>query len=78
MAKNRAAVSLGRLGGAKKSDRKALSSRENGKKGGRPKMLHGEPCPRCQSTDVTYPRNYGRPQTDRRWCMACGSLWTPP
>lgn len=37
MTKNEAAVSLGRLGGSKKSDKKALSSKENGKKGGRPK-----------------------------------------
>jgi hypothetical protein len=35
--KNRAAVSLGRRGGKATSDRKAAASRENGKKGGRPK-----------------------------------------
>jgi len=35
--KNPAAVALGRLGGKAKSDQKAKSSAENGKKGGRPK-----------------------------------------
>lgn len=37
MAKNPHAVALGRKGGAVKSERKAASSRDNGKKGGRPK-----------------------------------------
>lgn len=36
-AKNKAAVSLGKLGGKVKSDKKSKASRENGKKGGRPK-----------------------------------------
>jgi hypothetical protein len=36
--KNRSAVALGRRGGKATSDRKARASRENGKKGGRPKM----------------------------------------
>ena len=34
--KNPAAVALGRLGGAVKSDAKRRASAENGKKGGRP------------------------------------------
>lgn len=34
--KNPAAVTLGKLGGQSKSKKKAQSSRENGKKGGRP------------------------------------------
>lgn len=34
--KNPAAVALGSLGGKAKSERKTTSSRENGKKGGRP------------------------------------------
>jgi hypothetical protein len=33
------AVALGRLGGSVKSDRKTASSRENGKRGGRPKTV---------------------------------------
>lgn len=39
MTKNPAAVSLGKLGGKVKSKKKAQSSRENGKKGGRPKKI---------------------------------------
>ena len=35
--KNPAAVALGKLGGAVKSEKKAIAVRENGKKGGRPK-----------------------------------------
>jgi hypothetical protein len=34
--RHKAAVALGRLGGSVKSKRKAITSRENGKKGGRP------------------------------------------
>jgi hypothetical protein len=57
--KNPAAVALGRRGGKAKSERKAASSRENGKKGGRPvekpKQASKRPgfiaraskCPRC-------------------------------
>jgi hypothetical protein len=37
----------------------------------------GPLCPRCGCTDTTHPRNYGKSQTDRWWCMACGALWTP-
>lgn len=36
---HQAASSLGRMGGSVKSDRKTASSRENGKKGGRPKKV---------------------------------------
>lgn len=36
---HQAASSLGRMGGSVKSDRKTASSRENGKKGGRPKKI---------------------------------------
>ena len=35
-----AAAALGRKGGSVKSERKAAASRENGKKGGRPKKKH--------------------------------------
>jgi hypothetical protein len=35
--KSEAAAQLGKLGGSKTSDRKSRSSRENGKKGGRPR-----------------------------------------
>jgi hypothetical protein len=38
-AKNPAAVTLGRLGGKAKTPVKATASRENGKKGGRPKKV---------------------------------------
>lgn len=37
--KNIHAQALGQLGGRVKSDKKALSSKENGKKGGRPKRI---------------------------------------
>lgn len=37
--KNRHAVALGKKGGSVKSERKAKSSAENGKKGGRPNKL---------------------------------------
>lgn len=37
--KNPSAVALGKLGGSIKSDKKSQSSRENGKKGGRPKKV---------------------------------------
>lgn len=37
MSKNPHAVALGRKGGSATSKRKAKSSRENGKKGGRPR-----------------------------------------
>jgi hypothetical protein len=37
--KNPHAVALGRLGGKKKSEAKAVAVRENGKKGGRPKKI---------------------------------------
>lgn len=40
--KNQAAVELGRLGGSAKSEKKAKASRENGKKGGRPKSKEEE------------------------------------
>jgi len=41
-AKNPAAVALGKLGGAKISDKKRKSSAENGKKGGRPKKISSQ------------------------------------
>ena len=44
MAKNPAAVALGRLGGKAKTAAKAAASRENGKKGGRPRN-HAPFCP---------------------------------
>lgn len=37
--KNPAAVALGKLGGKAKTKAKAAASRENGKKGGRPKKV---------------------------------------
>lgn len=39
--KNPHAVALGKLGGQSKSEAKRQASRENGKKGGRPKKLEG-------------------------------------
>jgi hypothetical protein len=42
-AKNPAAVELGRLGGAAKSDAKTAANRLNGKKGGRPKGSKNRP-----------------------------------
>lgn len=39
MAKNQAAVQLGRKGGKATSEAKARAARENGKKGGRPKKI---------------------------------------
>jgi hypothetical protein len=44
MKKNINAVRLGRLGGKKKSEKKARAARENGKKGGRPKKVEGVKC----------------------------------
>jgi len=41
------------------------------------RIIHGATCPRCNSADVAHPTNYGRPQLDRLWCLACGCLWTP-
>ena len=38
-AKNPAAVTMGRLGGKAKTPAKAAASRENGKKGGRPRKV---------------------------------------
>jgi hypothetical protein len=38
MSKNRNAVALGRLGGRSKSKAKTDAARENGKKGGRPRL----------------------------------------
>lgn len=43
MSKNTAAVTLGRRGGKKKSEAKALAARVNGKKGGRPKKVEAKP-----------------------------------
>ncbi len=40
--KNRHAVALGKKGGSVKSERKAKSSAENGKKGGRPKKISND------------------------------------
>lgn len=40
--KNKHAVELGRLGGKARTEAKKKASRENGKKGGKPKKLHHE------------------------------------
>ncbi len=45
--KNKAAQQLGRLGGLVKSEAKTKASRENGKKGGRPKKE--DDLPRCEA-----------------------------
>lgn len=42
MPKNPAAVALGSLGGRVKSKKKSTASRENGKKGGRPKKIESK------------------------------------
>lgn len=41
--KNQSAVALGKLGGKSKSEKKIQASRENGKKGGRPKKVIHNP-----------------------------------
>jgi hypothetical protein len=41
---NRAAQSLGRLGGKAKSAAKIAAAKENGKRGGRPKKVNMELC----------------------------------
>ena len=53
-AKNPHAVALGKLGGKQKTERKAKSARENGKKGGRPKREHYE-CNTCLGDVWEYP-----------------------
>jgi hypothetical protein len=40
--KNKAAQQLGKLGGLAKTKAKAQASRENGRKGGRPKKIQNE------------------------------------
>lgn len=43
MKKNKAAQTLGKMGGKAKSKRKTDAARENGKKGGRPRVCHKFP-----------------------------------
>lgn len=45
--KNKSAVELGRLGGKATTIKKARASRENGKKGGRPKKQSDDCCEKC-------------------------------
>lgn len=50
--KNAAAVALGRLGGKAKTPAKAAASRENGKKGGRPRKCKRVVIEYIKSVDV--------------------------
>ena len=53
-AKNPAAVTMGRLGGKAKTPAKAAASRENGKKGGRPRKCKRVVIEYIKSVDVTF------------------------